>query len=107
MNDLVKDKVKILLNVEELTEVQKFLIDAYIQEILAYCYRDALTEKMILPVADVIAFGIKNKAIYDLNGNITSYKEGDLSITFATTTNGVQYNGKLESFKLIRGLMNA
>lgn len=106
MENIVKEKVKILLNIEQLTEVQDFLIDAYIQEILAYCYRDELTEKMILPVADVIAFGLKNKAIYDINGNVTSYKEGDLAITFATSTNGVQYNGKLEGFKLIRGLMN-
>lgn len=106
MNEIIKEKVQILLEVEALTTVQDFLIDAYIQEILAYCYRDELIEQMIFPVADVIATGLKNKAILDINGNITSYKEGDLSVSFAQSPNGVKYNGKLESFKLIRGLMN-
>ena len=106
MNDIVKEKIKLLLEVEALTGVQEFLIDAYIQEILAYCYRDELSEQMIFPVADVITTGLKNKAVLDLNGNITQYKEGDLSVSFAQNTTGVKYNGKLEGFKLIRGLRN-
>lgn len=89
---------------EKLTLQIQMLID----EILAYCYRNDVPEDMELPLADVIVNEItRTSALNGLDGNIISYREGDMSINFGNMTgaNGtsLKYGGKLEAFKLIIG----
>lgn len=83
-----------------------------VNEALAYCYRCSVPPCMELPLADVIvnelnARGFSESAL-GFDGNITSYREGDMSInlgTGTTTINGTtaKYGGKLEGFKQIIG----
>lgn len=87
-------------------------IEMIIDEVLAYCYRKDVPSCMELPLADVIvnelnARGFSESAL-GFDGNITSYREGDMSINLGsgtTTINGTtaKYNGKLEGFKQIIG----
>lgn len=87
-------------------------IEMIIDEVLAYCYREDVPSCMELPLADVIvnelnARGFSESAL-GFDGNITSYREGDMSINLGsgtTTINGTtaKYNGKLEGFKQIIG----
>jgi hypothetical protein len=87
-------------------------IEMIIDEVLAYCYRQDVPSCMELPLADVIvnelnARGFSESAL-GFDGNITSYREGDMSINLGsgtTTINGTtaKYGGKLEGFKQIIG----
>lgn len=87
-------------------------IQMIIDEVLAYCYRKDVPSCMELPLADVIvnelnARGFSESAL-GFDGNITSYREGDMSINLSsgtTTINGTtaKYGGKLEGFKKIIG----
>ena len=80
-------------------------IQMIIDEALAYCYRKDIPPNMELPLADVIVGELKTRSLL-LDGNVTSYREGDMSINFGTlTSNGanIKYNGKLEPFKQIIG----
>ena len=87
-------------------------IEMIINEVLAYCYRKDVPSCMELPLADVIvnelnARGFSESAL-GFDGNITSYREGDMSINLGsgtTTVNGTtaKYGGKLEAFKQIIG----
>ena len=87
-------------------------IEMIIDEVLAYCYRKDVPSCMELPLADVIvnelnARGFSESAL-GFDGNITSYREGDMSINLGgetTTINGTtaKYGGKLEGFKQIIG----
>jgi hypothetical protein len=87
-------------------------IEMIIDEVLAYCYRQDVPSCMELPLADVIvnelnARGFSESAL-GFDGNITSYREGDMSINLGgetTTVNGTtaKYGGKLEGFKQIIG----
>ena len=87
-------------------------IEMIIDEVLAYCYRKDVPSCMELPLADVIvnelnARGFSESAL-GFDGNITSYREGDMSINLGngtTTVNGTtaKYGGKLEGFKQIIG----
>ena len=67
-------------------------IESYVREILAYCYRDDIIEPMVLPVSDVIASTLNSTALAGgFDGNVSSYKEGDMQITFGSsysTSNG-------------------
>ena len=82
-------------------------IEMIIDEVLAYCYRKDVPSCMELPLADVIVGQInKLDALSGLDGDITSYREGDMSVNFGNSTSNnatVRYNGKLEGFKQIIG----
>lgn len=83
-------------------------IEMLINEALAYCYRDDVPPLMELPLADVIVNEIKSKDLLGLEGNVASYSEGDMSVSFNTSVNTASkayYNGKLEPFKLIVGVI--
>ncbi len=109
--DKIKENVYILSETQE-TPKTDLLIESYVTEILAYCYRDDVIEPMVLPVSEVIASTIQSNSFTGFDGDVSSYKEGDMSITFSTgssmTAAGLKYNGKyngkLEGFKLIRGI---
>jgi hypothetical protein len=67
---------------------------------------------MELPLADVIVNELNQRGFVEsalgFDGNITSYREGDMSINLGngtTTVNGTtaKYGGKLEGFKQIIG----
>lgn len=77
-----------------------------IKEALAYCYREDIPFEMELPLADVIVSELSKRSLLVGIDGATSYREGDMSINFGTTTSNGQtlkYNGKLEPFKLVRG----
>ncbi|MBS4760955.1 MAG: hypothetical protein KHX03_09690 [Clostridium sp.] len=105
--DEIKEKVYILSGLEQSPKLD-LQIESCVTEILAYCYRDDIIEPMILPVSDVIATSLKNKVSFGVDGDISSYKEGDMQITLnssaGTETGKSCYNGKLEAFKQIRGI---
>lgn len=105
--DKIKENVYILSETQE-TPKTDLLIESYVTEILAYCYRDDVIEPMVLPVSEVIAGTIQSNSFTGFDGDVSRYKEGDMSITFSTgssmTAAGLKYNGKLEGFKLIRGI---
>lgn len=104
------NKVLVLLDLtqEDLTEKLEMQIEAKVNEALAYCYRKDVPSCMELPLAEVIANEIKaDKITMGIDGNVTSYREGDMSVGFGSgaTINGttVKYGGKLEGFKQIIG----
>lgn len=104
--DEIQKNVYILsgLTKDDRTDLQ---IESYVREILAYCYREDIIEPMVLPVSDVIAEALKKAQQFGISSDISSYKEGDMSVTFGSVNTLVgksYYNGKLEAFKLIRGL---
>lgn len=107
--DTIKQYVLTLGDYEESPKLD-LQIEMLINEALAYCYRTDVPPCMELPLADVIA-GQLNKisALGGLDGNITSYREGDMSINFGAETgnNGgtVKFGGKLEPFKKIIGVV--
>ena len=84
-----------------------------INEALAYCYRCSVPPCMELPLADVIVNELNQRGFSEsalgFDGNITSYREGDMSINLGGSSSGstsgasVKYNGKLEGFKQIIG----
>ena len=87
-------------------------IEMIIDEVLAYCYREDVPSCMELPLADVIVNELNQRGFSEsalgFDGNITSYREGDMSINLGsgtTTINGTtaKYGGKLEGFKQIIG----
>ena len=109
--DNIKEYV-IKLSGHEDTEQLDLQIECYINEILAYLNRDCVCECLELPIAQAIVDELDRKDFttkaIGCEGNITSYKEGDMSINFGgdATNNGtvMRYGGKLEGFKLITGL---
>jgi len=89
-------------------------IEMIIDEVLAYCYRKDVPPCMELPLADVIVNELNQRGFSEsalgFDGNITSYREGDMSINIGsgtTTINGTtaKYGGKLEGFKQIIGVI--
>ena len=87
-------------------------IQMIIDEVLAYCYRKDVPPCMELPLADVIVNELNQRGFSEsalgFDGNITSYREGDMSINLGgetTTVNATaaKYGGKLEGFKQIIG----
>ena len=102
------EKIKeYVLTLGELSDNPKLdlQIQMIIDEVLAYCYRKDVPEQMELPLADVITSELKAKGMLGIDGTISSYSEGDMSISFDNSVNvtGTKYNGKLERFKLIIG----
>lgn len=83
-------------------------IQALINECLAYCYRSDVPECMELPLADVVVNEIQKRGLLGVDGDVSSYSEGDMSVTFSSVNTAIGksfYNGKLEPFKLIRGVV--
>lgn len=102
----IKNNVYTLTGLEKSPKLD-LQIESFTAEILEYCYRDELTDNMILPVSEVIASSLNNQAAVGFDGQIANYREGDMSISFAgagSTSTDINYSGKLEGFKLIRGL---
>lgn len=109
--DTVKQYVLALGELEESPKLD-LKIEMIIDEILAYCYRKDVPPSMELPLADVIVNELNQRGFSEsalgFDGNITSYREGDMSINLGsgtTTVNGAtaKYGGKLEGFKQIIG----
>ena len=105
-----------VLTLGEFTESDKLdlWIECYINEILAYLNRDCVCECMELPIAEAIVNELNKyqfaKGSVGFEGNVTSYKEGDMQISLggdaSLTNNGsiMRYGAKLEGYKLITGL---
>lgn len=105
--ETIKDYVYKIGEFEQ-SEKLDLKIQAIVQECLAYCYRKEVSEEMTLPLADVIANEIQKRGLLGVDGDISSYSEGDMSVSFdtANTSNGKSfYNGKLEPFKLVIGAL--
>ena len=95
-----------ILTGETLNTKLELQIQAIIAECLAYCYRSDIPEAMILPLSDVVANELQKRSAFGIDGDITSYKEGDMSVTFGNSNTTRQaYNGKLEPFKQIIGVI--
>ena len=92
----------------ELTPKLKLQIQALINECLAYCYRSDVPECMELPLADVVVNEINKRGLLGVDGDVSSYSEGDMSVTFSSVNTAIGksfYNGKLEPFKQIIGVI--
>lgn len=105
--DKIKDYVLIL---GEYTDTPKLdlQIQAIINECLAYCYRSDVPEPMELTLADVIVNEINKRGLLGVEGDVSSYSEGDMSVTFNSVNTAIGksfYNGKLEPFKQITGVV--
>lgn len=109
--ETIKQYVLTLGDFEE-SEKLDLQIEMITKEALAYCYRKDVPPCMELPLADVIVNELNQRGFSEsalgFDGNITSYREGDMSINLGsgtTTINGTtaKYNGKLEGFKQIIG----
>ena len=101
--DKIKDYILTLGEFENTPKLD-LQIQALINECLAYCYRSDVPECMELALADVVVNEINKRGLLGVDGDITSYKEGDMSVTFGGAT-GQAYNGKLEPFKQIIGVI--
>lgn len=105
--ETIKDYI---LTLGEFTDSPKLdlQIRALINECLAYCYRSDVPECMELPLADVVASEINKRGLLGVDGDVSSYSEGDMSVTFSTVNTAIGksfYNGKLEPFKQITGVV--
>lgn len=111
--DTIKQYVLTLGDFEDSVKLD-LQIEMIINEALAYCYRKNVPPCMELPLADVIVNELNvrgfSESALGFNGNITSYREGDMSINLGgssetVTVNGTsaKYGGKLEGFKQIIG----
>ena len=111
--DTIKQYVLTLGDFEDSVKLD-LQIEMIINEALAYCYRKNVPPCMELPLADVIVNELNQRGFSEsalgFNGNITSYREGDMSINLGgssetVTVNGTsaKYGGKLEGFKQIIG----
>ena len=93
----------------ELTPKLELQIQALINECLAYCYRSDVPESMELPLADVVANELHKRNLLGVDGDVSSYREGDMSVSFGGNNNISTakqfYNGKLEPFKQIIGVV--
>lgn len=105
--DIIKNYV---LTLGELTDSPKLdlQIQALVNECLAYCYRSDVPKCMELPLADVIVNELQKRNLLGVDGDISSYSEGDMSVTFNSVNSAIgksYYNGKLEPFKQIIGVV--
>lgn len=104
----VKDYILILSEQEDTPKLD-LQIQALINECLAYCYRSDIPECMVLPLADVVANELQKRNLLGLDGDVSSYSEGDMSVSFGGNSNISTakqfYNGKLEAFKQIIGVV--
>ena len=105
--DIVKQNVLILGGFEDSPKLD-LQIQMIINECLAYCYRKDVPQQMELPLADVIVNEINKRGLIGLDGDVSSYSEGDMSVSFGNNNTATKqfYNGKLEPFKQIIGVVN-
>ncbi len=100
-----------ILMLGELTDSAKLdlQIQAIINECLAYCYRSDVPAQMELPLADVVVNELQKRNLLGVDGDVSSYSEGDMSVSFGGNNNISTakqfYNGKLEPFKQIIGVV--
>lgn len=99
MSKNIIDAVLHILN-KERGDILELKIEAYKNEILSYLNRDEITDEMFPSVALAISECIKND---EMGGNIQSLSEGDMSVTYKANS---PFFGKLEPFKVIRGIKN-
>ena len=100
MPEEIIEKVLLLTGLER-SETILLEINAIYNSILSYLYRDNVENHMIPLVSLVIAECLKqNQSAF---GNVQSLSEGDLSVSYASNS---PFFGKLDSFKLIRGIEN-
>lgn len=108
--DTIKNYVITLGGFEE-SDKLNLQIEMLINECLAYCYRSTVPAQMELPLADVIVNEINKRGLLGLDGDVSSYSEGDMSVSFGGNSNisistaKQFYNGKLEAFKQIIGVV--
>jgi len=112
--ETIKSYVIALGGFEDSTKLD-LQIEMIINEALAYCYRCNVPPCMELPLADVIVNELNQRGFSEsaigFDGNITSYREGDMQISLGGSSSGstsgasVKYNGKLEAFKQIIGVV--
>ena len=105
--ETIKDYVYKIGEFEQ-SEKLDLKIQAIAQECLAYCYRKEVPEEMLLPLADVIVNEIQKRGLLGVDGDISSYSEGDMSVAFSSVNTAIGksfYNGKLEPFKLVIGAL--
>ena len=106
--DTIKNYVITLGGFEE-SDKLTLQIEMLINECLAYCYRSTVPTQMELPLADVIVNEINKRGLLGLDGDVSSYSEGDMSVSFGGNSNISTakqfYNGKLEAFKQIIGVV--
>lgn len=104
----IKDYVLTLGDFEDTPKLE-LQIKMLINECLAYCYRSDVPEQMELPLADVIVSEINRQTLLGIDGDVSSYREGDMSVSFDVNSNISTakqfYNGKLEPFKQIIGVV--
>ena len=104
----VLDNISILTD-QEIDKKLELQIQAIVAECLAYCYRSDISEAMILPLSDVVANELHKRNLLGLDGDVSSYSEGDMSVSFGGNSNISTakqfYNGKLEPFKQIIGVV--
>ncbi len=101
----IKKYVLILTGFEESAKLD-LEIRSIIMECLEYCYRDDVPDAMIEPLADVISTELQRRKDFGFGENITSYREGDMSISYSQnslTSSSIKYLGKLEGFKRVIG----
>ena len=83
------------------------LIRALVEECLGYCYRDDCPDEMVAALSDVAATELNKRCLFGSDGEVSSYKEGDMSVAFSgAAAKDVRYGGRLEAFKMIRGAFN-
>ena len=105
--DKIKQYVLTLGGYED-TQKLDLQIQMIIDEALSYCYRGDVPEIMELPLADVIVNEIQKRNLLGLDGDISSYKEGDMSIVFSSTNSAIGkllFGNKLEPFKQVIGVV--
>lgn len=97
----IKNYVKILNGVDELSEVESLQVDIVIDECLAYCNRDDIPLCMELVVARIAANYLNNGLDAQ---KITSYKELDMSVTYSATDNAFDEKNLLQRWRKILGI---
>lgn len=105
--DIIKNYVITLGGFEE-SEKLNLQIEMLINECLAYCYRSTVPTQMELPLANVIVNELNKRNLLGVDGDVSSYSEGDMSVTFNGVNSAIgksYYNGKLEPFKQIIGVV--
>lgn len=92
-----------VLEITGKTGDKKFLLSvhALLSQILSYLNRDEINDEIFPSVVEVIVNCLESG---DLNSDrIQSLKEGDMSVTYSNLS---PFFGKLDSFKVIRGINN-
>lgn len=82
-------------------------IEMLINEALAYCYREDVPPAMELPLADVIVNEFNKRELFGIDGDVSSYSEGDMSVTMSSNNSAIgklRFGNKLEPFKQIIGV---